>query len=152
MLYPRKHFDTSGKSPAPFHRRAICKTAHGNAHRALGEITGQIQLSLNAKIFRLTTNVSQTIGKQFNIPALQLHCFGIQFFAVSRASKWQFKRACLVRFSNNRPIAQGLNSDVCSFVQGDLFYRIHHLIASVHRVLLHAQFNFCAHLIHSVRR
>jgi len=23
---PRKHFDTSGKSPAPFHHRAICKT------------------------------------------------------------------------------------------------------------------------------
>ncbi len=38
---PRKHFDTSGKSLALFHHRAICKTAHGPAHRALGAITGQ---------------------------------------------------------------------------------------------------------------
>jgi putative ABC transport system substrate-binding protein len=41
MLCPRKHFDTSGKSAAPFHHRAICKTAHGAAHRALGAIAGQ---------------------------------------------------------------------------------------------------------------
>src|ERR1700682_2295519 len=41
MLYPRKHFDMSGKSAAPFHHRAICKTAHGAAHRALGAMTGQ---------------------------------------------------------------------------------------------------------------
>jgi hypothetical protein len=40
MLYPRKHFDTSGKSAAPFHHRTICKTADGAAHRALGVITG----------------------------------------------------------------------------------------------------------------
>src|SRR6266849_4049856 len=32
---------SSGKSPALFHHRAICKTAHGPAHRALGAITGQ---------------------------------------------------------------------------------------------------------------
>jgi hypothetical protein len=38
---PAKTFDTSGKSPALFHHRAICKTAHGPAHRALGAITGQ---------------------------------------------------------------------------------------------------------------
>jgi hypothetical protein len=37
MLYPRKHFDTSGKSAAPFHHRAICKTAHGAAHRNCGD-------------------------------------------------------------------------------------------------------------------
>ena len=36
MLYPRKHFDTSGKSAAPFHHRAICKTTHGAAHRNCG--------------------------------------------------------------------------------------------------------------------
>jgi hypothetical protein len=87
MLYPRKHFDTSGKSPAPLHHRAICKAAHGIAHRALGAITGQIRLSLDVQTFQLTTNVSQTISTQFNIPALQLNCFGIQFFAVFRASK-----------------------------------------------------------------
>jgi len=33
MLYLRKHFDTSGKSAAPFHHRAIYKTADGAAHR-----------------------------------------------------------------------------------------------------------------------
>jgi hypothetical protein len=38
MLYPRKHFDTSGKSPAPFHHRAICKTARGAAHRNYGDL------------------------------------------------------------------------------------------------------------------
>jgi len=37
MLYLRKHFDTSGKSAAPFHHRAICKTAHGAAHRNCGD-------------------------------------------------------------------------------------------------------------------
>jgi len=31
MLYPRKHFDMSGKSAAAFHHRAICKTADGAA-------------------------------------------------------------------------------------------------------------------------
>ena len=36
-----KHFDTSGKSGALFHHRAICKTAHDAAQRALGAITGQ---------------------------------------------------------------------------------------------------------------
>ena len=38
MLYPRKHFDTSGKSAAPLHHRAICKTAHGTAHRNCGAL------------------------------------------------------------------------------------------------------------------
>src|ERR1700730_7149069 len=32
MLYPRKHFDMSGKSAAAFDHRAICKTADGAAH------------------------------------------------------------------------------------------------------------------------
>jgi hypothetical protein len=32
-----KHFDTSGKSVAPLHHRAICKTAHGAAHRNCGD-------------------------------------------------------------------------------------------------------------------
>jgi hypothetical protein len=54
MLYPRKHFDTSGKSVAPFHHRAICKTAHGAAHRALGVITGQKPRQL--KLHRLATS------------------------------------------------------------------------------------------------
>src|SRR5712691_265107 len=43
MLYSRKHFDTSGKSAAPFHHRTICKTADGAARRALGVITGKYQ-------------------------------------------------------------------------------------------------------------
>jgi hypothetical protein len=38
MLYPRKHFDTSGKSAAPFHHRTICKTADGAAHRNYGDL------------------------------------------------------------------------------------------------------------------
>ena len=37
MLYSRKHFDTSGKSAAPFHHRTICKTADGAAHRNCGD-------------------------------------------------------------------------------------------------------------------
>jgi hypothetical protein len=41
MLPPRKHFDTSGKSAAPFHHRAICKTAHGPAQRPLWPVTSQ---------------------------------------------------------------------------------------------------------------
>jgi hypothetical protein len=41
MLDLQKHFDTSGKSAALLHHRAICKTAHGAAHRALGAMTGQ---------------------------------------------------------------------------------------------------------------
>jgi hypothetical protein len=36
-----KHFDSSGKSGALIHHRAICKTAHGAARRALGAIAGQ---------------------------------------------------------------------------------------------------------------
>jgi hypothetical protein len=31
----KKHFDTSGKSPAHFHHRANCGHAHGLAHRTL---------------------------------------------------------------------------------------------------------------------
>jgi hypothetical protein len=49
----RKHFDTSGKSAAQLYRRAICKTAHAAAHRALGAITGQTSRQL--KSHRLAT-------------------------------------------------------------------------------------------------
>jgi hypothetical protein len=38
MLYSRKHFDTSGKSAAPFYHRTICKTADGAAHRNYGDL------------------------------------------------------------------------------------------------------------------
>src|ERR1700681_3210874 len=40
MLYLRKHFDTSGKSAALFHHRAISKTAHwaGQDHGQLRAI------------------------------------------------------------------------------------------------------------------
>jgi hypothetical protein len=41
MLPLRKPFDTSGKSAAQFHHRAICKAADGAAHRALGAMTSQ---------------------------------------------------------------------------------------------------------------
>jgi hypothetical protein len=39
MLYLRKHFDTSGKSAALFHHRAISKTAH-RAERDHGQLRG----------------------------------------------------------------------------------------------------------------
>jgi hypothetical protein len=39
MLYLRKHFDTSGKSAALFHHRAICETAH-RAGRDHGQLRG----------------------------------------------------------------------------------------------------------------
>jgi hypothetical protein len=53
VLFPRKHFDTSGKSAALLHHRAICKTAHGAPYRALGAITGQKSRQL--KLHRLAT-------------------------------------------------------------------------------------------------
>jgi hypothetical protein len=46
MLYPRKHFDTSGKSAAPLHHRAICKTAHGAAHRNYGASAMQVMMKM----------------------------------------------------------------------------------------------------------
>jgi hypothetical protein len=49
MLYPQKHFDTSGKSPAVMHRRAIFKTAHGTvSQRALARFTHQCSLAIGA--------------------------------------------------------------------------------------------------------
>jgi hypothetical protein len=66
MLYPRKHFDTSGKSAAPFHHRAICKTAHGAAHRALGVITGQKPRQL--KLHRLATARGADWSRRRNPP------------------------------------------------------------------------------------
>ena len=70
---PARHFDTTGKSPislssllaknislnltgkspAPFHHRAICKTAHTAAHRAPGAMTGRKFRQL--KLHRLAT-------------------------------------------------------------------------------------------------
>jgi hypothetical protein len=100
------------------------------------------------RLLQFTTNISRTISTQFNIPAR------IQFFAVFRASKWPLKRRLLARFGFQiiAPSHEVLNGAVCSFVQGVRFCRIRHLLASVHRLLPHAQFNYGAHSIHSVRR
>jgi hypothetical protein len=52
---PRKHFDTSGKSAALFHRHAICKTAHGPALQGLfGAIAGKNPYP-QLKLHRLAT-------------------------------------------------------------------------------------------------
>jgi len=40
VLATKKHFDTSGKSPADFHHRAYCRPAHGLARRDLDVIAG----------------------------------------------------------------------------------------------------------------
>jgi hypothetical protein len=45
QLYPRKHFDTSGKSAALFHHRAICKTPMALPDNGLfGAIAGKKSL------------------------------------------------------------------------------------------------------------
>jgi hypothetical protein len=39
---PRKHFDTSGKSTAPFHDRAICKTPMALPDNGLARLQAKI--------------------------------------------------------------------------------------------------------------
>jgi hypothetical protein len=53
MLYPRKHFDTSGKSPALFQHRATFKPLMALPNGLFGAITGQKSRPL--KLYRLAT-------------------------------------------------------------------------------------------------
>jgi hypothetical protein len=54
MLYPRKHFDTSGKSPAHFQHRATSKNRSWPPPNGLfGAVTGQKSRQL--KLYRLAT-------------------------------------------------------------------------------------------------
>jgi hypothetical protein len=105
MHYPRKHFDTSDKSAAPFHHRAICKTAHGTAHRALGAITGPNSTQLERVNFYRTPRMFLKHQQ-----AIQYPCASTQLFrdtilrCISRFQvAAQAEMACLDRFSNNRP-------------------------------------------------
>jgi hypothetical protein len=53
MLYPRKHFDTSGKSPALLQHRATFKPLMALPNGLFGAITGQKSRPL--KLYRLAT-------------------------------------------------------------------------------------------------
>ena len=65
MPCPRKHFDTSGKSAALFHRRAIVRTAHGQLNGCFGVITGE-----------LSVIAGSNATKQSNLPLRgEMDCF-----------------------------------------------------------------------------
>jgi len=81
----KKHFDSSGKSPAHFHHRANCRPAHGPAYRPL-RLTAKPKIPISAQDgLSSSRNPSCALELHAAHSAHRLNRFG-QRMAPSRAS------------------------------------------------------------------